>query len=249
MSVVESRTDESWKSSLKISCRSSYFSACALCAQCWSHRNAKAIKASYWTLSEAIWVHVSSRTSGDMTRQQNCWLAKTLVDGKHVLSVRIKRTYGKHTQRQRNANEGANLFRKAQVWENIVNSTWGDFLSQRHSASSEEGLFFLPEAVGLHLAFSRFHCRTILFLAFKGKREGESAGSGLNRHFSEWLPIQERTWAVWETARSCFIYSGRDLLPLRQILHFSILVCDRPVATVYLITNHTLCFSHWLQVY
>lgn len=170
--------------------------------------------------------------------------------GKRVLSVCIKGTYGEHTQRLRDANEGANLFRKAQkVWESIVNSTWGDFLSQRHSASSEEGLFFLPEAVGLHLTFSRFHCGTILFLAFKGKREWESARSGLNCHFSEWLPIQERTWAGWETARSCFIYSGRDLLPLRQILHFSILVCDRPVTTVYLITNHTLRFSHWLKVY
>lgn len=141
--------------------------------------------------------------------------------GKRVLSVCIKRTYGKHTQRLRDANEGANLFRKAhKVWESIIKSTWGDFLSQRHSASSEEGLFFLPEAVGLHLTFSRFHCRTILFLAFKGKREWESAGSGLNRHFSVWLPIQERTWAGWETARSYFIYSGRNLLPLRQILHF-----------------------------
>lgn len=48
--------------------------------------------------------------------------------------------------------------------------------------------------------------------------------------------------------RSCFIYSGRDLLPLGQILYFSILACDRPVTTVYLITSHTLCFSHWLYV-
>lgn len=65
--------------------------------------------------------------------------------------------------------------------ESSIKCTWGEFLSQRHSASSEEGFFLPPVAVRLHLSFTWVHHWTILFLTWTWKKKQSQEKDLLNQ--------------------------------------------------------------------
>lgn len=133
--------------------------------------------------------------------------------------------------------------------ESSVKCTWWEFLSQRHSASSEEGLFPLPVAVMLHLSFTRFHHWTILFLTWALKKWTKKKVKNEICRLKFRFSALQTQW--WKKSKQICVLLFHLLWPMHvfPLLFVSLSLCPALwQANHNCLSNHSIISLLWLVV-
>ena len=145
----------------------------------------------------------------------NCWLSKMFTDRQMgFISVHKKKALKMllHVKDEKFTRADVKVNQKCtspalDCGGGSIKCTWGEFLSQRHGASSEEGLFLLPVAVRLCLSFIWLHHWTVIPLTLRWK-DREKDLQSLTVSFYNWrLKRKHAQHGKWTNCPRLFLIS------------------------------------------